>query len=181
MDVPPLRPRHHPPVDGEIKRTDADVPADVRRRRMQTAAFADELAGLRPVAPSLVATAAGSMAKVLLTIPAYAVRGGPANPYGAVYRDLLAKLPAVTELVILTHEAVADDVRGWLRAAGRSRAPRRSSRPTTSSASPCGPRTPTSSSRMRPRAAAASPSSSRRRSRATATRSSPTRSARRPA
>jgi hypothetical protein len=116
----PLRPRHHPPVEGEVKRTDADVPDDVRRRRMQTAGFADELAAVRPVAPSLVATAAGSMAKVLLTIPAYAVRGAPANPYGVVYRDLLAKLPAVTELVILTHDAVADDVRGWLRGAGRT-------------------------------------------------------------
>ena len=120
MDVLPLRPRHHPPVAGEIKRTDADVGEDGRRRRMQTAGFADELAGLRPNAPSLVATAAGSMAKVLLTIPSYAVAGGAANPYGVVYRDLLAKLPASTELVILTHQGVAGEVRRWLGAAGRS-------------------------------------------------------------
>ncbi len=48
MDIPPLRPRHHPPVAGEIKRTDADAGEDARRRRMRTAGFADELAGLRP-------------------------------------------------------------------------------------------------------------------------------------
>ena len=120
MDVPPLRPRHHPPVAGEVKRTDTDVPDDVRRRRMQTAGFANELAGLAPVAPSLIATAAGSIARILLTIPSYAVEGGAANPYGVVYRDLLGKLPAVTELVILTHEGVASVVRGWLRDAGRT-------------------------------------------------------------
>ncbi len=120
MDVPPLRLRHHAPVPGEVKRTDADVPDGVRRRRMRTAGFADELAGLRPAAPSLVATAAGSIAKLLLTIPSYAVRGGADNPYVAVYRDLLAKLPEPTELVILTHEGVAGEVRRWLAAAGRS-------------------------------------------------------------
>ena len=122
-------------------------PPEVRRRRMQTAGFADELVGLRPAAPSLVATAAGSMAKVLLTIPSYAVQGGAANPYGAVYRDLLAKLPAETELVILTHEGVADDVRALARARRACARARRSSRPTTSSASRCGRRTRTSSSR----------------------------------
>ena len=118
MDVPALRPRHHLRVAGEIKRTDADVPADVRRRRMRTAELADELAGLGPAAPSLVATAAGSMAKVLLTIPTYAVRGSE-NPYAAVYRDLFAKLPQSAELVILTHQGVAGEVRRWLGAAGR--------------------------------------------------------------
>jgi len=116
-ETPPLRPRHHPPVAGEITRTDADVPGDVRRARLRTAAVAASISGTRPSSPSLVATAAGAIARLLLTIPRYAVEG---DPYGVVYRDLIAKLPAQTELVILTHDAVAADVRGWLAAAGRT-------------------------------------------------------------
>lgn len=119
-DPLPLRPRHHPPVPGEVHRRDADVPDDVRRARVRTAAVAASIAGTRPSSPSLVATAAGAIAHLLLTIPSYAVQGGARNPYGVVYRDLIAKLPAETELVILTHEAVADDVRGWLAGAGRA-------------------------------------------------------------
>ena len=117
---PPLRPRHHQPVAGEITRTDADLPGEVRRARLRTAAVAAAISGTRPASPSLVATASGAIARLLLTIPRYAVQGGAGNPYAAVYRDLIAKLPAATELVILTHDAVADDVRGWLAAAGRS-------------------------------------------------------------
>ena len=120
----PLRPRHHPPVAGEIHRRDADLPAEVRRARLRTAAVAASIAGTRPSAPSLVATAQGSIARLLLTIPSYAVEGGVRNPYGVVYRDLLAKLPADTELVVLTHEGVAEEVRGWLTAAGRTTAGR---------------------------------------------------------
>ncbi|HEV2777488.1 MAG TPA: hypothetical protein VGV90_18000 [Solirubrobacteraceae bacterium] len=113
----PLRPRHHAPVAGEIHRRDADVPDDVRRARLRTAAVAASISGTRPSSPSLVASAHGAIARLLLTIPSYAVEGGARNPYGVVYRDLIAKLPAATELVILTHDAVADDVRGWLASA----------------------------------------------------------------
>ena len=119
-DPLPLRPRHHPPVAGEISRTDADLPADVRRARLRTAAVAASISGTRPSSPSLVATAQGAIARLLLTIPSYAVEGGDANPYGAVYRDLIAKLPGETELVILTHEVVETEVRGWLAGAGRT-------------------------------------------------------------
>lgn len=119
MAIPPLRPRHHPPVAGEIKRTDADVPADASRRRRRTAAVAAQLSATRPQSPSLVGSAAGAIERLLLTIPGYAVRGGGANPYGVVYRDLLAKLPAQTEIVILTHDGVGETVRGWVAAAGR--------------------------------------------------------------
>ncbi len=119
-DPPPLRPRHHAPVPGEVKRTDADRLAGARRRRASTAAVAAQITGTRPRSPALVATAAGAIARLLLTIPGYAVQGGADNPYAVVYRDLLAKLPAQTELVILTHEAVADTVRAWVTAANRA-------------------------------------------------------------
>ncbi len=120
MDTPPLRPRHYPRVEGEIVRTDSDLDEDARSRRLRSAALANELAARRPVAPSLVATAAGGIQRLLLTIPAYAAIGGGANPYGVVYRDLLAKLPQTTELLILTHAAVAGDVTGWLAEAKRT-------------------------------------------------------------
>ena len=121
MDEPaPLRPRHHAPVPGEIKRTDADLPDDARRRRAATAAVAAQITGTRPRSPALVASAAGAIAKLLLTIPSYAVQDGEDNPYAVVYRDLIAKLPPATELVILTHDVVADTVRGWLTAAQRT-------------------------------------------------------------
>jgi len=119
-DVLPLRPRHHPPVAGEIRRTDADLPDDVRRARLRTAAVAASISGTRPSSPSLVATADGAIARLLLTIPSYAVEGVDTNPYAAVYRDLIVKLPAETELVVLTHDGVAADVRAWLAAAGRT-------------------------------------------------------------
>jgi hypothetical protein len=117
MDTPPLRPRHYPRVEGEIARTDSDLDEDVRSRRARSAALANELAARQPAQPSLVATAAGSIARLLLTIPSYAVIGGAANPYGVVYRDLLAKLPPSTELLILTHASAAGDVLEWLTAA----------------------------------------------------------------
>ena len=119
-DPLPLRPRHHPPVAGEISRTDVDLPDDVRRARLRTAAVAASISGTRPSAPALVGSAAGAIARLLLTIPSYAVEGGAGNPYGVAYRDLIAKLPAPTALVILTHDAVAGDVRGWLAAGGRT-------------------------------------------------------------
>ena len=119
-DPLPLRPRHHPPVAGEVHRRDADLPADVRRARLRTAAAAASISGTRPASPSLVATAQGAIARLLLTIPSYAVEDGAGNPYAVVYRDLIAKLPAETELVILTHDALAAEVRGWLGGAGRT-------------------------------------------------------------
>ena len=124
MDVPPLRPQHFPTIAGEVVRTDRDVPDEDRRRRAATAAMAADMTRREPTAPSLVATADGGIARMLLTIPAYAVTeptGPPSNPYGAAYRDLLTKLPASTELVVLTHEAVQPAVAQWLDASGRAK------------------------------------------------------------
>lgn len=123
MDVAPLRPQHFPSIVGEVVRTDRDVPAEDRRRRSATAAVAAALLRREPRAPSLVATADGAIGRMLLTIPAYAVREpSPAtsNPYAVAYRDLLAKLPSTTELVVLTHEAVQTSVAEWLAGSGRT-------------------------------------------------------------
>ena len=178
-EPPPLRPRHHAPVPGEIKRTDADLPADARRRRAATAAVAAQITGTRPRSPSLVASAAGAIARLLHDDPQ--LRGAGRRRTTPTPSSTATSSPSCrpqTELVILTHDEVADTVRGWLAAAHAQRAPPRSSPPTTSSASRSGRRTPTSSS---PTRASPTRSSSRPRSPATATRSSPTRSARSPA
>ncbi|MGH2919973.1 MAG: hypothetical protein ACRDLS_15430 [Solirubrobacteraceae bacterium] len=119
MDVPPLRPWHFPQVPGAIKRTDRDVPPAVRDRRVRTARAAAELLRTKPDSPSLVGSADGAIARMLLTIPAYAVAGGDENPYGAVYRDMLMKLPRGIELVVLTHDGAALDVQAWVDAAAR--------------------------------------------------------------
>jgi hypothetical protein len=118
VEVPPLRPSHLARVAGEVKRTDADVPPEARRLRAVTAATATAMLRGEPRSPALVATADGAIARMLLTIPGYAA-GGEDNPYALVYRDLLAKLPAEIELVILTHDAAAATVGAWLGAAAR--------------------------------------------------------------
>ena len=123
MTTPPLRPQHFPVIEGEVVRTDRDVPLDDRRRRASTAAMAARMAGREPDAPSLIASADGAIARMLMTIPSYAVRepaGADSNPYAAAYRDMLGKLPAGIELLVLTHEGVAQEVAAWLDAAGRA-------------------------------------------------------------
>jgi hypothetical protein len=72
-DVPPPRPRHHPPVAGEIRRTAADRPEDGRRARPRTAAVAAAISATRPAAPSLLPAVSGAIGRLLLTIPSYAV------------------------------------------------------------------------------------------------------------
>ena len=121
----------------------------------------------------------GAIARLLLTIPSYAVQGGRDNPYGVVYRDLIAKLPAETELVILTHDGVADSVRG----VGDRRAARRARRGHRHRRLPrlLGLGGGRLRRHRRRRGERAKRSSSPPPSRATATRSSPTRSAPPPA
>lgn len=106
-----------------MARTDRDVPLDDRQRRATTAAMAADITRREPNAPSLIPSADGAITRMLMTIPSYAVQdpsGAGTNPYAAAYRDMLAKLPASIELLVLTHEAVEQDVTAWLDAAGRA-------------------------------------------------------------
>lgn len=123
MRIPPLRPQHFPTIEGEVARTDRDVPLDDRQRRATTAAMAADITRREPNAPSLIPSADGAITRMLMTIPSYAVQdpsGAGTNPYAAAYRDMLAKLPASIELLVLTHEAVEQDVTAWIDAAGRA-------------------------------------------------------------
>jgi hypothetical protein len=63
----------------------------------------------------LISSYGGSLDRLLLTIPSYAVRD-----LSATYVDLLSKLPTHTTLVVLVHEASRSTVEGWLMGAGLS-------------------------------------------------------------
>jgi hypothetical protein len=114
-DAPPLRTRHYEPEPALVRRTRADVSAEFRRARLFVEPFTERLLEPRPAAPRLVGSADGAIERLLLTIPAYSVRS---RPLAEVYRDLIAQLPEPIGLVVLTHEAVAGEVEGWL--GGRS-------------------------------------------------------------
>ena len=116
MAPPPLRPRHYERTDLLVSRTFSDVDPEVHVSRARALPFTEALRP-RPARPRLVATAEGAIARMLLTVPAYAVA---AAPLAAAYRDLLQQLPAPVELVVLTHTSAAADVRGWLDRAGRT-------------------------------------------------------------
>lgn len=116
MSEPPLRPRHYERIDQLVRRTFADVGSETHEARARAAAFTEALRP-RPAKPRLVATAEGGIARMLLTIPSYAVAD---EPLSSVYRGLVAALPATTALVVLTHESTAADVGRWLADAQRT-------------------------------------------------------------
>ncbi len=116
MAQPPLRPRHYPRTDQLVRRTFADIGSDAHRARALTVPFTEAMRP-KPARPRLVATAEGAIARMLLTIPAYAVA---AEPLSVIYRGLLQELPTSVGLVVLTHESVADEIGRWLTEAGRT-------------------------------------------------------------
>jgi hypothetical protein len=65
-----------------------------------------------PQRPSLMPTADGQIARILLTIPNYAIK----EPVMAdSYRSLLASLPSHTRLVVLVQEGAEQTFRAWLK------------------------------------------------------------------
>jgi hypothetical protein len=113
--------RHYAKIAGLVPRTSRDLGPSAPGVRMRPRAFdfLNELRTPLPTAPRLVGTANGALEEILLTIPSYAAveEGGAENPLAAVYRDLIAKLPR-TAFVVLTHQSVCEDVRGWFAACG---------------------------------------------------------------
>jgi hypothetical protein len=119
----PLQEPHYPIVPGAISRLDADVPEASVSVLSETAVAADALLGVEPTRPELIGSADGAIGRLLFTIPNYAVTTDGldgVNPYAVVYRDLFEKLPAATELVVLTHAAASGEVGRWLDDAGLS-------------------------------------------------------------
>jgi hypothetical protein len=116
MNQPPLRPRHYRRTDQLVRRTFADIGSAALQARALTVPFTEAMRP-KPVRPRLIATAEGAIARMLLTIPAYAVA---AEPLSAIYRELLTELPASVGLVIMTHESTAGQIGRWLAESGRT-------------------------------------------------------------
>ena len=93
-----------------VRRDTGDVSAQSQHARAQASPILADLSPPRPARPRLVASAGAAVTRMMLTVPAYAVES---PPLAAAYRDLLAKLPAQTDYLVLAHESVADTVRGW--------------------------------------------------------------------
>jgi hypothetical protein len=115
-ESPPRKSRHYDAVDELVRRTTTDVSAEFTDARFRAEPITESLRAARPVEPRLVGSAEGEIEQLLLTIPAYAVRAGP---LASIYRDLLGRLSPRTELVVLTHEAVEEEVTSWFH--GRDR------------------------------------------------------------
>lgn len=118
-----LQEPHYPIVPGAISRLDADVPEVSVASLSETAIAADRMLGVEPTRPELIGSADGGIRRLLFTIPRYAVSTESVNgqnPYAVVYRDLFKKLPSATDLVVLIHAGVLEEVRRWLDEAGLS-------------------------------------------------------------
>lgn len=115
MSSPPVRLRHYEKSPGLVRRTRGDLASNALERRALRSPFLEELAGPRPARPRLISTAEGSIARILFTIPAYAVRS---EPLANIFQEVFEKLPKESSLVVLTHESAADDVRAWLHISG---------------------------------------------------------------
>jgi hypothetical protein len=116
LEVPPRKTRHYEPVDGLVRRTESDVSPAFVAARARAEPLVETLKAPRPAHPRLVGSAEGPIDRMLLTIPDYAVR---AAVLADAYRHLLQQLSSQVSLVVLTHESVQEDVRGWLRGCGR--------------------------------------------------------------
>jgi hypothetical protein len=115
--VSEIAPRHYATVAGLVRRTKGDLSAEALERQSFGRAILADRVQPKPRQPSLVPTADGIMAELLLTIPAYASEDA-ANPLGVVYRDLLQQLPKTLAITVMTHERVARTVEQWLADAG---------------------------------------------------------------
>lgn len=91
MATPPLRERHYQKSARLMARTRGDLGDEFLAKRRDVGPFTATLADPKPNAPSLISSAHGPIAEILLTIPAYAVEDAV---LAGAYRDLLAKLPA---------------------------------------------------------------------------------------
>ncbi len=121
MTTLPQVTRHYPKVKGLVRRTRGDLSSEYLEARTLATPFLRDMMEAKPAHPRLVSTAHGAFARLLLTIPAYAVdppAPGEANPLATAYQDLLQKLPATVALIVLTHEAVQGQVNAWLKSAG---------------------------------------------------------------
>lgn len=115
--TPPRKTRHYPATPRLVRRTRGDLSVQAQRARALRSLLTASLLEPRPNQPRLVSSAEGTIRRMLLTMPDYAVTS---EPLLAVYRSLLGELSPEVALVVLTHDSVADAVGELLAAAGRS-------------------------------------------------------------
>lgn len=116
VDIPPRKPRHYEKTDGLVIRTAGDVSPAFLAGRATVEPIVESLMDAKPARPSLVGSVEGAIDRLLLTVPAYAVRS---RPLSSVYRHLLGQLPEAISIVTLTHESVQADVAAWMSDSGR--------------------------------------------------------------
>ncbi len=73
-------PRHYAKVEGLVRRTKGDLSAEALERQSFGRAILADRVQAKPQQPSLVPTADGAIAELLLTIPGYATEGA-SNPW----------------------------------------------------------------------------------------------------
>ncbi len=114
--------RHYPKVPGLVRRTKGDESAEALNMRILGRSVLGDVLEPRPQTPQLVSSVHGEFRQILLTIPSYAVAAtvGQLNPLAEAYQDLLKKLPKTTNMIVMTHEAVAHTVDSWLTSVGFS-------------------------------------------------------------
>lgn len=105
MPQPEVVERHYETVEGLKPHYAEDPPASPRPGLEAIVSIPASLPS-----PELVSSAHGKLGEMLLAIPKYAT----VDPLGAVYRDLLGKLPARCELLVATHESTAEQVERWI-------------------------------------------------------------------
>lgn len=116
MNHAPLKVRHYETSPGLVRRSEGDLGTEAVHARTLRGPFLEEVAEAKPARPRLIPSADGGFARLLFTIPAYAVSS---PPLAGVFEDLFRTLPKHAQLVVLTHESVVDIVDGWLGNSGR--------------------------------------------------------------
>lgn len=111
-----VKERHYPKISGLVRRDRGDSGVHnldhATPGKLAGKIFAGVMRAVSPAEPRLVATAAGDINRILLTIPNYAA----SEPIiAAAYQSLLAQLPKTMEVVILVQQSAEAAVSGWLK------------------------------------------------------------------
>ncbi|MFT2011257.1 hypothetical protein ACMA1I_21480 [Pontibacter sp. 13R65] len=109
----PFKKRHYPLVEGLFNETQQDLPESGMRRRAIAMGFLEKFMHL-PQQPCMTSSADGALEAILFTIPAYVFEGAD-NPLWKAYKDLFLKLPTYTQLHLMVHEQVAENLARWLK------------------------------------------------------------------
>jgi hypothetical protein len=111
MSELPSKTRHFPVIDEFLNEHSEQVSEDVMARKAVAMLLLQDLF-TRPTRARLISSTDGGFKKMLLTLPHYALRGKD-NPIWAVFQDLLLKLPAQTDFILVTHAATENQLKQW--------------------------------------------------------------------